>query len=135
MFKHFEELIPVIIFLVFSPYYMMKEYSTLAVNLLWLKNTWPFSAAMNVLFMRIQTSYVNLQMNKIFSKPLYEDCRTLWLWKHRVVHTPNEITDVTYVALINKVYWKFISGAQIYVQPIYAFVRLFLGIYHNKIIT
>lgn len=101
MFKHFEELIPVIIFLVFSPYYMMKEYSTLAVNLLWLKNTWPFSAAMNVLFMRIQTSYVNLQMNKIFSKPLYEDCRTLWLWKHRVVHTPNEITDVTYVALIN----------------------------------
>lgn len=101
MFKHIEELIPVIIFLVFSPYYMMKEYSTLAVNLLWLKNTWPFSAAMNVLFMRIQTSYVNLQMNKIFSKPLYEDCRTLWLWKHRVVHTPNEITDVTYVALIN----------------------------------
>lgn len=101
MFKHFEELIPVIIFLVFSPYYMMKEYSTLAVNLLWLKITWPFSAAMNVLFMRIQTSYVNLQMNKIFSKPLYEDCRTLWLWKHRVVHTPNEITDVTYVALIN----------------------------------
>lgn len=37
MFKHFQELIPVIIFLLFSLYYVIEEYITLAVNLLWLK--------------------------------------------------------------------------------------------------
>lgn len=34
--------------------------------------------------------------------------------------------------LINKVCWKFVSGAKIYVQFIHP-VRLFLGIYPNKI--
>ena len=34
MFKPFQKLIPVIIFLLFSLYYVIKEYITLAVNLL-----------------------------------------------------------------------------------------------------
>lgn len=76
MFKHFQELIPVIIVLLFSLYYAMKNTPPL-LSICFDSNALPFPSSMNVLFMRTQTSNVNLQMNKISTKYLYEDRRVL----------------------------------------------------------
>lgn len=43
------------------------------------QNTVAFSSSIYVLFMRVQTSTINLQMNKISTEYLDEDSRTSWL--------------------------------------------------------
>ena len=78
MFKHFQELInyllaifsyyPVIIFLAIFSVLCDERIDYPCCQFALTQDTLPFSTSMNVLFMRTQTSNVNLQMNKISTK-------------------------------------------------------------------